>query len=93
MKTMRLCLFLALATMACGCASTKTPDPVVVSGNGHCTPAVDLPDHKTMNKVPETETFMEGLYSLFGTERHDHSKDVSDYNSLWNTCVGKSSVK
>ncbi|MBI1313676.1 hypothetical protein GC176_20480 [bacterium] len=77
-----------LAAGLAGCATTPPPVPVVVTGNGHCQPAADLPAHKTMKKVPEVETFMENLYAMFLGERKDHAKDIADYNSLYDTCVG-----
>ena len=81
-----ICSFLALA----GCASDKVDlanTAVVVEGNGKCHPASDLPPHKTMKKVPEKATGLSALFDLFTTERHDHAKDVQDYNSLYDTCV------
>lgn len=81
---------LLTALLCAGCATA--PVPVVVSGNGKCHPAQDLPAHKTIKPVPEVDTFMEDLYGLFALERSDHAKDISDYNSLWATCVGGAAV-
>jgi hypothetical protein len=86
---LRVCGFCVLSVLLFGCGSVPATSPVVVSGNGHCVPASDLPSHKTVQAVPEKETFMEDLYSLLGLERRYRARDVSDYNSLWDTCVGK----
>lgn len=77
---------LAVVLLA-GCAST--PPPTIVAGNGSCHPSVDLPAHKTMKKVPVSDTFMEDLFGLLLSERHEHYADIQDYNSLYETCVGK----
>ena len=84
---MRVALFsFVLVLMLTGCASTP---PVAISGNGNCHPAADLPAHKVMKKVPEQATLLEDLWGLFASERKDHAADIRDYNSLYDTCVGK----
>jgi hypothetical protein len=42
-----------------------------------------------MKKVPVSDTFMEDLFGLLLSERHEHYADIQDYNSLYETCVGK----
>lgn len=84
---LRVCGFCILSAVLCGCGSVPTPDPIVVQGNGHCTPSADLPSHKTMKKVSVIDTFMDELGELLFNERADHAKDISDYNSLYKTCV------
>lgn len=88
-----LCTLSIFAMAFAGCASTPklpTAIPVQVVGNGKCKPPVDLPAHKTMKKVPVVDTFLDEAYSLLGIERHDHAKDITDYNSLYDVCVDKS---
>lgn len=80
---------LALAVLSlCGCATVPPPaPPIVVAGNGHCHPASDLPAHKTLQALPEVETFMDDLFGLFLKDRKAHADDIADYNSLYETCV------
>lgn len=72
------------AVLLAGCAHTTT---VPISGNGTCHPSQDLPSHKTIKKVPETDTQLEDLWALMAQERKAHGDDVRDYNSLYSTCV------
>lgn len=78
---------LGLLFCLAGCA-TAPPDTIVVSGNGHCKPAQDLPSHKKVLPVPEVDTAAEDVWVLLATERKQHAADDRDYNSLYDTCVG-----
>lgn len=78
----------ALVAGTVGCASAPVlPAVVQVQGNGHCNPSVDLPVKKTMKKLNPVDTFMEDVFGLLASERHDHASDIRDYNSLYKTCV------
>lgn len=87
---MRLLSFVAILFAVCvlavvltGCATPAVP----TSGNHQCHPSADLPAHKTMKKLPETDQQFADLFSLFAEERRQHAQDDRDYNSLHDQCV------
>ena len=84
---LRVCGLCIASAVLFGCQDASVPAAIVVSGNGHCTPASDLPAVKHMKKVPVVDTFMDDLGTLLFGERRDHKKDIDDYNSLYQTCV------
>lgn len=81
-----LLLFIS-ATGLASCSTTPKPEIAIQHGNQLCHPSSDLPARKAIKAVPETDTLMGDVYHLFGIERHDHYRDVQDYNKLWTECV------
>jgi len=65
---------------ACGTIRTLTVGPSL------CKPANDL-GVKHLKRVPEVATANDEFYSLYLMERAAHATDITDFNSLYRTCV------
>jgi hypothetical protein len=71
-----------------GC-TTKPPETIVVSGNGHCHPSQALPSAIVIETVPAKDADANGLYDLLVDSRKAEGRAAGYYRKLWDECVGK----
>lgn len=78
-----------LLLLLAACSITPPPEPIVVSGNGHCHPSQALPQAIVIETIPAKPTDKDGLYDLLVDSRKALGTAADQYRKLWDECVGK----